>query len=624
MVHLSPQLPTRSRFYVALENYTTPQIREFVTELSSSYGPADFGAFIADSVYHLSVEIMLSDSTGAYFKLCRIFDQVFKIDNLDGLYSNAALACLCKSALLAPDPITKLLRIPQTDPFLPIDKWVCVCGSACSLGKRLCAGKSPFELGLEALNFEALEKMLSIRAGKLQYMQIFHLYRHREQSAPHERTLETVKKYFPEKDNSVLYACAEIVAILTDGKEGRISAFPVDRVGMLGRTARQELPDLHGSDGRRIAHTVAETGASVLGRDVIFKFLMDMKITVPTDLLESVVFENPDFWKSQSACIDSCPANVITGYNLSAKFLRICTHILSSCDCQCACCLKWNAEKDSLERLAVWLDVVTKNEWTTRIFPGYKLLDLVKSGTDLQNSSECIALAKVANLSSVLDAQGNTVLHFARNIEVLRIAVAQSDSDVIDATNFEGRTPLDCAIVACDLDKVHFLLSEARARLTWVGLERVCELVDGNYPLLNAIKNCIKDIDIEKPKTSLIAEVKKLQHRLAREKASAKRKTAQLDMEVTSLTNEIRHQRVYTEQLENEKKLLKSEIDRISTDYIEQEARECVVCMERRWDTALVCGHCFCIECAESVCKQRCPVCSTPSSSQFIRLFNCR
>jgi uncharacterized protein (DUF2225 family) len=56
----------------------------------------------------------------------------------------------------------------------------------------------------------------------------------------------------------------------------------------------------------------------------------------------------------------------------------------------------------------------------------------------------------------------------------------------------------------------------------------------------------------------------------------------------------------------------------------DREGRECTLCMERHWDTALPCGHCYCSVCSKLLCSQKCPTCDKATRGKFIKLFNCR
>lgn len=595
----------------ALDYVSSCSLGKALRDLTERNGKEGLNSEIARSVCHLCVEIMLSGSERACIQLVRILDCVLE-GTLDELCANAALGCLCKSDLVVPTLISNICLMPGSDPYSAISQWGCVCGSACILARRICMGKSPFELAIESLNFTALEKILENRNPKrIEYMWFVKAFRKRKGA---DLTVETLKRYFPEKDYSESFALAEIVAHFTDAKEGRISVMPVERIGMLGRLARQSLPDLKGLDGLPILFTVAETAVSVSGRDIILQFLIDMKVKVPETLLESVVVSNPSFWISQNNTLDTSPVN-FSGWHVSEKFLRISSHIIrshiDSCCCCCKACFRWRSSNPDL--LMQWLDTVTNMEYSNRIFPGYKLLELVKSGDELS----AISLTKNADMS-VTDARGNTVIHLASNVEILRKAFKNGID--VNAVNKDGWSPLDCAIIACDSPKITLLISFARATFSSFALERLCGLLDGNPSVLSAIQKAARDIHFDTPKPRLNSEIDKLKRRVALEKDKSMRVSAEADNLKAQINQHIRK----AESLECEKHLLERQLKEMQNCLHEQETRECSVCMDIRWDTALPCGHCFCFPCANAVCKDFCPVCSQASNSNFIRLFNCR
>ena len=614
------RIESRAILRRSLENDSPSSLRRVVEDLSSRLGQGRWESFLGELVYHLCIEIMLESSERAYFLVSRIFDQVL-VGELEGLFANASLGCLCKSELLVPSLVAKLVSMSETEPFTAISEWVCGCGSGCSLGSRLCVGKSAFELGIMSFNYKAIDKILEgpKKLTDLDYRLLVPLFR-KGDGVARSSTIGVLHRYYPVENQSVCYAAAELIAVLKDVREGRIGGFPVEHVGALGRRAREILGDLVDKN-RSILLIVAETGALVPGRDVIFRFLIDMKVNPPPNLLEDLIVSNPDFWVSQNTATDSCPANAFAwgaAVHLSSKFFRSCSHILSYyTTCQCPPCHRWRSTQScSIDRLRVWLDTVTRGEWGLGKHAGFQLLETLKARGDVDGWQG-------ADLS-VSDAQGNTVLHLAGNINLISDAVSQGID--VNLKNNGGRTPLECAIVECDVAKIRFLISHAHAQLTSFCIERLCGLMDGNPSLLSCIKAAAQDLNLEKPKPSLVAEIGKLQHRLVSDRISGKRKLERIEAKHSCQLDELKAEmNAKIEQLELEKSKLNRQIDKMRANALEEETRECSVCMETRWDTALLCGHCFCFSCANAVCKQLCPICSQPSSpSQFIRLFNCK
>jgi hypothetical protein len=274
-----------------------------------------------------------------------------------------------------------------------------------------------------SFNYMAIEKILESpkKLTDLDYRWLVPLFR-KGSGVSESSTIEVLHSYYPVENQSVCYAAAELIAVLKDVKEGRMAAFPVEHVGALGRRAREILGELV-DQNRSILLMVAETPASVAGRDVIFRFLIDMKVNPPPTLLEDVVVSSADFWVSQSTATDSSPANTFawdSSVHLSSKFFRTCSHILSSCStCYCPVCHQWRSkEACSIERLSVWLDTVTKGEWGLGKNAGFKLLESLKAGEEVDHWES-------ADLS-ISDAEGNTVLHLAGNVNLISSAVSPS------------------------------------------------------------------------------------------------------------------------------------------------------------------------------------------------------
>ena len=105
---------------------------------------------------------------------------------------------------------------------------------------------------------------------------------------------EIIQTIFPETDNLEIFAAAKLLAALEDAKAGILPALPIEQIGLYARTARTHLPSLVSLDGTSsLLFVVAGSKDTVAGRDVIFRFLLDMRLSPDSSLLEFAVRENP-------------------------------------------------------------------------------------------------------------------------------------------------------------------------------------------------------------------------------------------------------------------------------------------------------------------------------------------
>lgn len=310
------------------------------------------------------------------------------------------------------------------------------------------------------------------------------------------------------------------------------------------------------------------------------------------------------------------------------------------------------------------------------MLPGYTLLDMMKGyePSDLARISTLIS--EGADLTAT-DRAGNTALHLGSEpVIVEQLLSAKANAD---ALNNAGMTPLDAALVSGDFEKACVLIRSVNASITGHGMERLVAIFESTGEVPRRMKKAIKDVREGSIDSSWSVRIHEAKERLEDAKTDAKRsldkviegnksqiesmrkrhsqeireltdantvslgatkdqltdalaklaKTEALFNESLRLRTEIEteaaelHRKLRKSEKSKSREAAKREQDRKEFEN-ENESRECSLCMAALWDTALFCGHCYCLDCVESLCKVTCPTCAKKSNGKFIKLFNCR
>ena len=664
---------------ILFEALTGPddQLNARISHIRSLIDSAHWPRFLERCLVHLSVDALLTDSPRADFLLYRLLERVVDTE-LDPVAIGCAFACTCRiTAPRYPGVVDKLLTVVKADPYMVIERWYCLCSSSCSVAKRMCISKTPASLAIQSLNHIALERILWLHKAEFPLSPDFLLpvFRKSLRFNPEQvaMTCEVIATFFPEPEHVELYAASRLLAVLTDAKEGVISALPVEQIGLWGRTCRLMLPTLMGQDMQPLAVLAGLIDAAVTGRDVVYRFLIDMRVDTRSvdknnkSLPEIAILENPSFWFSQTK--NSSPASAIA-CELTPFLLRRFCHLSSFMMMECACtlCCLWRSKSECFPGLAEWIHSGTVDR--PELVSGYSLLEILKQA-EVDVGKARILLENGASVT-VTDAQGNSALHIATHLELLQL-IAARELDV-NLENFWGRTPLDTAIADGNAAKAAFLMQECRAVLTGFGLERLCGLMEGNRDLLRAVESSVRSVTMHKPDPNVYLELQKVKHRLAIEQSASKQKVQRMEshheaalMAVMTETQKLEAQssahvaalqsiraelavavdslNIVEKQLDetaNAKSQLETQLVHVEESLkklekvrskrelefkqmqADRDARECSLCMAVDWDTALNCGHCYCLTCAKETCKETCPTCRKKTNGKFIKLFNCR
>ena len=643
---------------------------------------AEWLKLLGATLFHLSVEVLVEDSAIACLLIHRLIEKV-PTTAISRDWKCASLACLSRAtAPCHPDIFDRVVTLLDADPTIQTT-WPCICCSACSLARARCVGRTCVDLAIHSFNFGALERILARRsdASPSSLHALVPLFRtnRRVVETIQCQTIEVLKTFFPEPSCPELYASARLLAILTDAKEGVIDQLPVEEIGQLGRALKSQLADLADAEGTPIIFLVASLPITVGSRDIVFRFLVDMKVPLTgldksgCNLLLHALRVNPDFWKSQRED-GIAPASSIGDSLTSLKvpdFYRRCHHICSDFTilCRCTMCALWKSGTGRKHALTKWLG------WENWIFDGYELLNLVKS--DTPNRTRIAEMMKGKCDKDAVDHRGSSALHLARDVEVVReLLVAGFDIDHLDNA---GMSALDVALATGQTAKAVLLITEFNATVTTAGLTALCGLAEGDRKLgLDVLKACrrVRDAQIKPSWTTAVINAQKrakiaevvskqkvheIETRHEQATSSLKRKAQQDIRELTdshdvsiaglkaetsnisaklhksdAFLHECRRkiQELLTQNAEKDAAIKRAEElkaleaakrDKERSDMeVENESRDCTMCYVTHWDTALYCGHCYCFACAQAVCRTTCPVCAKKTNGKLIKLFNCQ
>lgn len=650
----------------------------------------DWTELTGNVLFHLCVEIVSDLPNSISHIYLHRFSQLLISKEMPPRWRDAALACLSRATNpVHPVIFDRILFGMDADPTT-VPHWPCECSSMCCLARKMCEGSTAVDLAIRSYNFSALERILFRRsdASPSSCQAIVPLFRQNKRvtAEVRESTLSVFSACFPESTCPELYAAARLIAILCDGRDGVLEALPVEKVGICGRAARGMLSDLSTEDGDPILFVLAGTPLSKSGRDVLVKFLVDIKVPVTVvnrkgfNILEYAVTTEPSFWVPQNGRGESSPAATIQGYAkelATCRFFRSCAHISTSTGCKCKLCSKWkSAHTQALANLHEFLESVTDGLWVNSMLPGYTLLDMLKGyqPSDLPRISALIS--KGADLT-VTDRAGNTALHLGS--EKVIVEQLLSSKANVDALNSAGMTPLDCSLVSGEFEKADILIRSVHASITAHGMERLVAIFESTGDVPRRIKKAIQDVREGSIDSSWSLRIREAEERVEQARTDAKQsiekalvgKQSQIESMRKRHSQEIRESTdsntaalratkdqltdalaklAKTEALFNESVRLRTEIETEASDLQrklrksvksksreaakreqdrkefenENESRECSLCMAALWDTALSCGHCYCLDCVESLCKVTCPTCAKKSNGKFIKLFNCR
>ena len=566
-------------------------------------------------MYHLSVEILTSELVDKLSVFRRLLVYASSL-SLDMLWINASFACISGSrVVLSGDIFEKFMsgfaiRIPVLD-------WPCVCSSACVAARAICCGANMMQLGIRALNWVCLENVVDWNVPPIysELLPVFSLPNRRIEAK--KRTLEVVSMHFPESIFPDLYSSAKLFAIVSDCSKGYYS-FPVEKVGILGRECRHLMPALGGA----LLKLLLQTPNTTTGRDSVFKFFIDMKANLSL-IDQFAMLRNPQLWEGAS------PAAMLAELIVwSPKFLYTAAHVCLLCErCRCPTCVLWVGKQ---AQLAQWMDTVAVSDWKIAYT---QLFDL--SGTD----------------SRVTDFNGNTILHLVQT--ECEILAGANSTNVLQRNDY-GETALDVAIRECNLGKVRALAKFGG--ITHMGIQWLCRLAnpqvlallsttvlgDGWIEEIGRIREEVKTLEsysieqIEALEEKQTAFVLNLNEKFIREKSAAEHshtvahERAQVELETIrrKLTEtEAVLAATVLERSEFETNLRKVEKSKSKLDKArkqiesENESRECSLCMEHIWDTALPCGHCYCHQCVLRACANACPTCAKKTAGKFTKLF---
>jgi hypothetical protein len=642
-----------------------PELLRDVLRVDSGIDSVDFAQ---ECVFHLSAEWLCTESHRAAYILFPLLKYLESSPDEVGAVQ-AAFGCVCRCTTPShPDMIDKFLSFHGVNAFEPIENWPCSSCSCCGSSFEMCRGRPPVDLAIMSMNFTALERIYSSTTEpRIHTNQLAHLYRrnHRISREQVERTRAVVKRFFPENDNEDLHSAARLIAVLEEGSAGILDTLHIEEMGIWCRRIQSILPELTSIDGSRsLLSLVACMTESVRGRDAVFRYLLRLVAPKEThSLVDFAVRENPSFWISQSP--DSSPAYALGGQVQLTDFVYHMYYHLRSrrADCRCKVCGSWRSTPDAFSCFEKWIKKIGDNEK----LEGHRIL------FDLGNHPSMLVELKGKAELSVVDHLGSTVLHYSSNMESLhRLVMGGADVNAID---IGGKSALDLAIELNQKDKVKFLLGECHCFVSLNSLDQILGIVEGNRKLFRVFRECLRSIAVEKPDPSAVTIIANLQLELERECEYRRSKIARLEnthkkeiedlarqhdkrcesdmialknsaedrksaytrilelegllsqakAEKFSLTNELE---AMSDKVSKLKKRVAKEIE--SREYERQqllaegESRECTVCMERNWDTALMCGHCYCSSCVKTACQQACPTCSKRTTGKIIKLFNCR
>jgi len=287
--------------------------------------PSDTPEWIAvleDSIFHLTTELLCTESERAAYLLHRVLE-AFGHHDFSVSVSMSAFGSTCRSTVPSyPSIIDKFLAIKGVDPFGTIRDWPCSCSSTCVLARKMCVGRVPVELAVHGMNNTALQQIYSTISERFLDSRFLSPVFRQNPRFPMDQVTKVrgiISAVFSESDNSEIFSVAKLLATLEDGRAGILPSLPIEEIGLHARSARDLLPNLNSLDGASsILFLVAGTKDTVAGRDVIFRFLLDMRVS-PTvvnkqnqSLLEFAFRENLSFWTSQSRTVSS-PALAIEG-----------------------------------------------------------------------------------------------------------------------------------------------------------------------------------------------------------------------------------------------------------------------------------------------------------------------
>jgi hypothetical protein len=525
------------------------------------------------------------------------------------------------------------------------------------------------------MNHVALDRIFQKHSVLLESRLLSRVFRRnaRFTSEQVEQTRNVILSHIQEQED--LIASCQLIGTLEDGKEGGIDSLPIEKIGQLGRQTRSLLSDLVAEDGSDLLTLLAGTSFQTGGRDVIFRFLLDMKVAPSNQrasILEYAVKNNPSFWIPQSNSSIAPPFMLIGMSDLTPSFFNHYCHLdaFLQAKCQCRMCRIWRDEA-AFRSLREFVHQAS----STSTLMGYKLIREL-SHTTIKKDLCLEYISKGADLR-VTDFTGNSCVHLALDLEVVQ-SLARHGANFSSA-NHDGFCPLELSIMRNDMKMTEFLLKFCRCSISISCLKRIFSLIEVNPELLNLVQTSLDSVTIEAPTPNALLELQQLRQRLASEQRAFRDKNNQLERdhrsslenlkretekeihEMTSgmsakvetlkaeLTNALRRavelentvslmkkERILMERDTEEMREKISKLERLRSKDVakreverkvietEREARECTLCMESVWDTALPCGHCYCNACAKAACKEKCPTCTKNTSGKFIKLFNCR
>lgn len=661
---------------VAIVTYYSSRLRSMMSESA-------WTELAGSLVYHLAVEVLIDESISALFRL-RQACEGFVGMSLSQSWRDAAFRCLARSSIpVSAELFDGLLTNFGVDPLGSVATWPCVCCASCDSARRMCECSSSVDLALKSMNSVGLERILNVRsdASPSSIHSLIPLFSLSSRPSVESRalTLSVLTHVFPESTCPEFYAAARLVAVLQDAREGLLGQLPVEKVGAYGRTCKGTLRELvwleGGGTGTPVLFLVSGIPASVGGRDAIFQFLIDLGASAGgmdkegRVLLEHALHCQPEFWRAQTKA-DS-PADILGKIDkfpesISSKFFWECSHIQTTAGCSCSLCIIWQRSAHR-SLLHLWLNRVTKGEWDSSILPSFKLLEETNADTCMQLIKGIQVLGSSLTLLRSRDFFGNTPLHVATEASVISALVKASPQLVLARNNGE-ETPLDMAIREGNISKVRILMEEGGGAMSPVGIEWLCALNnrDVNRVVEEGMKNVRSRgfawaVEVER----ILADMKQLElhHSNSLNQLQTKHsqelsgKANELNLKLSkaeqlrsvdvgilegdlanlrsklakteALLNEtVREKReLESEKTETEKRVKrmeknKSKLEQERKEFeTETESRECSLCMAHSWDTALVCGHCYCLSCVQNLCKVSCPTCAKKTGGKFTKLF---
>jgi hypothetical protein len=611
------------------------------------------------ALFHTAVDVLLTGSPLAMLGLQRVA-YLMPVGEFKGSkWTLPSLACISRSTAWTRDLVCGLLdRLTDIDVEEEVVEWPCLCGADCDNARRICHDKSAIELSLVALNGGLLGVFISrlpVTAYAPRAEALLPLFRQNPVFPEFRRIecLNLVENKFPDKLYSELYALSRFTALIMDGSDGHISQLPVDLLGTLGRTCRESL---RSQVGTVLLFTLAGLNESMGGRDSIFSFLVE-GLNVPVEgvndagqsIIEFALRKSPSFWRAQRITTCLSPASVLRikgGVNLGRKFIWNACHILRPGKCSCRFCEVWRSDTTARNGLRAWL---TELGWTEPKLNGMHLLDLISSVPMDEQKCEFLISSDTPVDLRVSDPYGNTALHLVTGAELTKRLLAAGSSAFV--LNDARESPVDVSIRACDTEKLAVLVSAGFGMsITDSGLFWLASLCH-NEALLQVFQHRpvsgtgwpsitethAKDIQTLSLAKSL--EIEEVKRKYAEYVESSEAQYNSLMSKLETLEEEYLQQGetlrvtisersaliIHLEDVQRKlKKLSSAHSEHESRTHLENEMRECPICMEAQWDVALLCGHSYCERCAEQLCKKNCPTCSVPTKGKFIRLFSCR